>query len=55
VTLFSPGGCGLLPKWRLLSHQLLKKGPEKTIKKIFKKKLSLTCGSDMKPEPQVFF
>jgi hypothetical protein len=20
VTLFSPGGCGLLPKWRLLSH-----------------------------------
>jgi hypothetical protein len=26
ATLFSPGGCGLLPKWRLLSHyQLLKK------------------------------
>jgi hypothetical protein len=20
ATLFSPGGCGLLPKWRLLSH-----------------------------------
>jgi hypothetical protein len=25
ATLFSPGGCGLLLKWHLLSHQLLKK------------------------------
>jgi hypothetical protein len=55
ATLFSPGGCGLLPKWRLLSHLFLKKPRKKYSKKKFISDLPTLIFSRYETGPEYLF